>query len=129
MYPLVGGGKKTRSVLVIARGKILPKKLHVGRKEASLEKKRKLQGGTKTTVLTRKLTKTATKIKLLQKKLNRDEINITAEKQDIKQTLTNSILQFRQERIDQKVAAVIRISHNITRPNVHESHTCQHRRK
>ena len=55
----------------------------------------------------RKLTKTATKIKLLQKKCNRDDINTTAEKREIKQTLTNSTLKFKRERIDQKVAAVI----------------------
>ena len=73
----------------------------------------------------RELTKTATKIKLLQKKRSRDGINTMAEKRDIKRTFTNSTLQFKHESIDQKLAAVIRTSHKVTCPNVHERRTGQ----
>ena len=122
MYPLAGG-EKNRSILAIASGKILPETLNIGRKEASLENKRQLQGKTKTKVLMRQLKKTVTKIKLLQEKRNRDGINNTAEKRDTKQTLTSSTLKFKQERIDQKVVAMIQTYHNVTFPNVHKRRT------
>ena len=118
-------GEANRSVLAIARSKLLPDALKRGREEISVEKKRQLQGKIKTNILMQELKKNTIKVKQLQNRRNLDGIDTLAEKRDVKQSLTSDVLQFKKERIDTKVAGTILTAHVVTRPNIYERRTGQ----
>ena len=118
-------GETNRSVLAIARSKVLPDALKRGREEISVEKKRQLQGKIKTNILIQELKKNTIKVKQLQNRRHRDGVDTLAEKRDVKQSLTSDVLQFKKERNNKKVAATILTAHIVTRPNIYERRTGQ----
>lgn len=71
----------------------------------------------------REFVKSQEKKSVLQVKRDWDGVDTAAEKKDVKRSFTNEMMQFRQEWIDCKVAAVMKHACEVNRPNAYTQRT------
>ena len=115
-------GEKNRSILAIARGKLLPDAMCAGR--AELENLKYLQGKRKTKVLTKESIQHYKRMKTVQSIQNNNDI-YEQERKAIDSSLTNLNTQFKKERVDKKINRIKQKYSNTPAPNVYERRTGQ----
>lgn len=114
-----------RTILAIARGKCLPDALAKGRAEIQSLNVKQLQGKKKTKVLMGEFIEHEKRINTLCKCKQTDGIDIIGVKKKIKKKLTKPSIQFKYERINDKVEKVIAHLNDNPAPNVYERRTGQ----